>query len=102
MVNPNNEKEDIISHLNAFSLNPEPYYEKGLAARVHLEREHSTDAFAGFLEDFLPVVESSRGLPQPQAFGKTLARNYISNYPDPAAREELAKVCAKEVARWSC
>ncbi len=101
MVDPYNEKADIISHLEAFALNPEPYYQKGLAAREHLEREHSTDAFAGFLGDFLPTVEAARGLPQPQAFGKTLARDYFSNYPDPSARDELAKVCAKEVALWS-
>jgi glycosyltransferase involved in cell wall biosynthesis len=100
-VNPQREEEEIISHLQAFARDPHPYFKMGLAAREHLVREHSTDAFVGFLEGFIPEVERARGLPYPQTFGKDLARRFIANYPDPLARRSLQDTCAEEISGWA-
>lgn len=100
LVDPAREREDILAHLEDFADDPVPYFNKGLAARGHLEREHSTDAFARFLRNFLPEVEASKGIPHAQATGKTLAGRFLSGYPDPLQRQHLASVCAREISLW--
>ena len=99
-VDPANELDDIRTCLDDFANDPAPYFEKGLAARQRLEREHSTDAFAQFLMDFLPMVEASKGIAHAQAAGKAIANRFLSGYPDPVERQRLTAVCAGEISRW--
>lgn len=99
-VDPANEQADIITHLREFSLDPDPYFELGLAAREHLSKEHAAEVFTKHLEAFLPEVEKFRSQSYPQVFGKNLTSQFLVDYPDPVAREELLKTCAREVSLW--
>jgi glycosyltransferase involved in cell wall biosynthesis len=100
LVDPDSEEKDIIRHLEAFSTDPEPYFEMGLAGNRYLKENHSAEAFAHHLDEFIPEVESSLGLSYAQTFGKRIAHEFISDFPDPGARGDLMKRCAKELSKW--
>ncbi len=100
-VDPANEAEDIINHLDAFARDPGKYYRLGLTGRELLSRYHSSEDFVDNLTAFLEVAETARGLPYPQAMGKSLAQRFLSAYPDAEARLSLTKTCAAEVSLWA-
>ncbi|MEX0330286.1 MAG: glycosyltransferase [Puniceicoccaceae bacterium] len=100
-VSPSNEEADIIRHLEAFCEDPDPYFQMGLAGRKLLEEHHTGEVFASHLESFLPMVDSSRGTPYLQTFGKRLARDFLSDYAIPEARPALMERCAGELESWT-
>ncbi|MEX0325652.1 MAG: glycosyltransferase [Puniceicoccaceae bacterium] len=101
MVDPDNEKPDLIRHLQQFAADPEAFFRAGEAGRKLLEEQHSAEAFADHLSAFLPSVEDSRGNSYLQSFGRRLARDFLTDYADPSARSALAKRCAGELAQWA-
>lgn len=100
-VEPDNEEGDILHHLQQFLADPLPYYAQGIQGRQRLAAEHSTEAFVGYLQAFLPQVLAAAGRVYPQIAARQIASRFLADYPDPNARQALIDAAAGQIALWS-